>query len=84
LKKTNAKNYKLSGDLTMHGVTKPVVLDLVFVGKVINPMSKKEIIVFNVKGILKRSDFAIGSKFPAAMVGDEVTLVASAELSPAQ
>jgi len=32
---------------------------------------------------LKRSDFNIGGKFPEAMVGNEVTLIASAELSPA-
>lgn len=84
LKKTKGKSFKLSGDLTMRGVTKPIVLDLTFVGKVINPMNKKEIIVFNIKGKLKRSDFVIGEKYPAAMVGDEVTLIANAELSPVQ
>jgi len=31
---------------------------------------------------VKRSDFGIGSKFPAAMVGDEVIINATAELSP--
>lgn len=81
---TNIKgnDYKLTGNLTMHGITKPVVLDLVFEGKVTNPMNKKDIAVFTVKGLLKRSDFGIGSKFPAAMIGDEVTLNASVELSP--
>lgn len=78
-----AKLYKLKGNLTMHGVTKPVVLDLIFEGKVTNPMNKKEIAVFTVKGLLKRSDFGIGGKFPAAMLGDEVTLDINAELSPA-
>lgn len=74
--------YKLTGNLTMHGITKPVVLNLVFEGKVTNPMNKKDIAVFTVKGLLKRSDFGIGNKFPAAMIGDEVTLNASVELSP--
>jgi polyisoprenoid-binding protein YceI len=78
--KTN--EYKLSGNLTMHGITRPVVLDVTFEGKVKNQMNKKDIAVFTVKGLLKRSDFGIGSKFPAAMVGDEVTINASAELSP--
>ena len=77
-------NYKLSGSLTMHGVTKPVVLDAIFKGKVTNPMNKKDIVVFSVSGILNRADFGIGSKFPAAMVGDEVTLTANVELSPAK
>jgi polyisoprenoid-binding protein YceI len=81
---TNIKgnDYKLTGNLTMHGITKPVVLYLVFEGKVTNPMNKKEIAVFTINGMLKRSDFDIGSKFPAAMIGDEVTLNASVELSP--
>jgi polyisoprenoid-binding protein YceI len=81
---TNIKgnDYKLTGNLTMHGVTKQVVLDLIFEGKVTNPMNKKDIAVFTVKGMLKRSDFGIGSKFPAAMIGDEVTINASVELGP--
>lgn len=82
VKKVDDKNYKLSGNLTMHGVTKPVVLDVIFEGKVMNQMSKKEIAVFTIKGLLERSDYEIGSKFPAAMVGNDVNLEASAELSP--
>lgn len=86
-KSTSVKNvkgneYKLIGNLTMHGVTKLVELDLIFEGKVQNPMNKKDIAVFTIKGLLKRSDFGIGSKFPVAMVGDEVTINATAELSP--
>jgi polyisoprenoid-binding protein YceI len=74
--------YKLKGNLTMHGITKPVVLDLIFEGKVKNPMTKKDIAVFTMNGILKRSDFDLGSKFPSEMIGDEVTIMASVELSP--
>lgn len=83
LKKIKGNQYKLTGNLTMHGVTKSVVLDVVFVGKVTNPMNKKEIAVFTIKGVVKRSDFGIGSKYAAAVVGDEVTLDASVEFSPA-
>ena len=84
LKNISKTNYKLVGNLTMHGVTKPVTLDVVFEGKVTNPMNKKEIAVFTISGVLKRSDFGIGNSFPAAMVGDEVTLSATAELSPSK
>ncbi len=84
VKKGKGNLYKLLGNLTMHGITKAVELDLVFEGKVQNPMSKKDIAVFTINGLLKRSDYGIGIKFPAAMVGDEVTLIATAELSPAQ
>jgi len=76
------KNYRLLGNLTMHGITKPVVLNVTFNGTVINPMNKKETSGFTISGSLKRSDFAIGPKFPEAMVGDKVTLLASAEFSP--
>ena len=76
------KNYTLPGNLTMHGVTKPVVLNVTFNGTVINPMNKKETSGFTITGSLKRSDFGIGPKFPESMVGDKVTLFASAEFSP--
>jgi polyisoprenoid-binding protein YceI len=82
MKNTKGNEYKLTGNLTMHGIRKVVVLDVTFEGKVPNPMTKKDIAVFTIKGLLKRSDFGIGTKFPAAMVGDEVTINATAELSP--
>ena len=77
-KKTGPKLYKVKGALTMHGITKPVVLDVVCnIGA--DPMSKKPIAGFKITGKLKRSDFEIGSKFPAAMLGDEVTIDANGE-----
>ena len=82
LKHVKSNEYKLTGNLTMHGITKPVELNVIFEGKVQNPMNKKDIAVFTINGTLKRSDFGIGSKFPVAMVGDEVTINSTAELSP--
>lgn len=72
----------LKGNLTMHGITKPVILDVVYYGTVTNPMNKKETAGFHISGTLKRSDFGIGQKFPEAMVGDEITIIADAEFSP--
>ena len=34
--------YKLTGDLTLHGITKPVTVDLLYRGTVENPMSKNQ------------------------------------------
>lgn len=79
-KKVEGKKYKLTGDLTLHGVTKPVELDVTFNGTYVSPMNKKTVAGFKVTGIIKRSDFAIGTKFPGAMLGDEVTLSANTEL----
>jgi polyisoprenoid-binding protein YceI len=78
-KKVSGKNYKLAGDLTFHGVTKPVVLDVVFNGTVVNPQSKKTVAGFKVIGVIKRSDFGLGGQFPVAMLSDEVKLNANAE-----
>jgi polyisoprenoid-binding protein YceI len=80
-KKVSDKKYKLSGDLTLHGVTKPVVLDVTFNGTTTNPMSKKTIAGFNIAGKIKRSDFGIAPSMPAAMLADEVALQASTEFA---
>jgi len=80
-KKVSDKKYKLSGDLTLHGVTKPVVLDVTFNGTTTNPMSKKTIAGFNITGKIKRSDFGIAASMPAAMLSDEVALQASTEFA---
>ena len=71
--------YKLSGNLTMHGVTKPVILHLVYRGTVENPMSKKATAGFQITGSIKRSDFSNGEKFPAPMISDEVRIKADGE-----
>ena len=77
-KKSGLKTYKVKGDLTMHGITKPVTLDVICnIGA--DPMSKKPIAGFKITGKLKRSDFGIGSTFPAAMLGDEVSITANGE-----
>lgn len=77
--KVSGKSYKLSGDLTLHGVTKPVVLDVVFNGTIVNPQSKKTVAGFKITGTIKRTDFGIASSFPATAVSDEVKLNANAE-----
>jgi len=79
--KTGDNKYLLKGDLTMHGITKPVELDVILKGTTIHPYTKKLVAGFKVSGVIKRSDFGIGAKFPTAMVSDEVTITANAEFS---
>ena len=81
LKAAGKNKYKLSGDLTVHGVTKPVTLDLEYRGTVENPMSKKATAGFQLTGSIKRSDFGIGSKVPEPMVSDSVRIKADGEFS---
>lgn len=79
IKAAGKNKYKLTGNLTLHGVTKPVTLDLLYKGTVENPMSKKQTAGFQVSGIIKRSDFNVGPGFPAPMISDEVRIKADGE-----
>lgn len=80
--KTGVKNhYKLTGNLTMHGVTKPVVLNLIYKGSTVNPMSNATTYSYQVTGTLKRSDFEVGTKFPEAVISDEVRIKGDFELT---
>ena len=78
-KKVSGKNYKVTGDLTLHGVTKAVTLNAVFNGTTTNPMSKKTEAGFKFTGTIKRSDFGIAAAMPATMLGDEVTITGNGE-----
>jgi len=71
--------YKLTGDLTIHGVTKPVTVDLLYRGQTTNPMTSQITTSFQVNGTIKRSDFEVGGKFPEAIISDEVRIVANGE-----
>ena len=76
--KAGGNTYKVAGNLTLHGVTKPVVLTAV-VRTGTNPMTNKPVAGFKITGTIKRSDFGIGAKFPEAVLSDEVAIAASAE-----
>ena len=62
----------VTGDLTLHGVTKPVTLHVKFVGSGANPMSKAYDAGFAISGTLKRSDFGVSKYVP--LIGDEVEM----------
>jgi polyisoprenoid-binding protein YceI len=64
----------INGNLTLHGVTKPVVLQAEGPTGPINGMDHKPHAGFTATTTIKRTDFGIGSNFPAAMVGDEIKL----------
>ncbi len=71
--------YKLLGNLTLHGITKPVTVNMWYRGTTVNPQSKVPTAGFQFSAILKRSDFDIGPKFPAAIISDEVKVRADSE-----
>jgi polyisoprenoid-binding protein YceI len=69
------------GDLTLHGVTKPVTLNVTFNGGG-TTMAKVYDLGFNATGQVKRSDFGLGAFVP--MVTDDITLTISAEFHRVQ
>jgi polyisoprenoid-binding protein YceI len=72
--KVDSKTYKVSGNLTIHGVTKPVKLDLTLS----STATKKSVAAFKVSGKINRTDFGVGSD-PSAMIGEEITLKVDGE-----
>ena len=70
--KTSDRTATVTGDLTLLGVTKPVVLDVIFNKAGIHPYNKNYISGFSVKGSLKRSDFGMNFGLPG--IGDDVNL----------
>lgn len=68
---------KITGNLTLNGVTRPVVLDAEFVGagKMPAQMGGKENVGFHAETTIKRSEFGIAFAIP--MVSDAVELAIS-------
>ena len=67
----------VAGDLTLHGVTKLVVLKATFKRAAVFPMNKKYMIGFDATGHLKRSDFGV-SKYVQFGLADDIDLIISA------
>ncbi|MFT3667121.1 MAG: YceI family protein [Pseudoxanthomonas sp.] len=72
---------KVTGDLTIKGVTKPVVLDVTLNKAGEHPMKKVPAIGFDATATVKRSDFGVGAYAP--MVSDEVVLKITTEATAA-
>jgi polyisoprenoid-binding protein YceI len=63
---------KVTGDLTLHGVTKPVTLDVTVVKVGDHPLRKGAAAGFDATATLKRSEFGITNYLP--MAADEVKI----------
>ena len=81
VKSTGAGTADVTGDLTLHGVTKPVTLQVTFTQGGVNPINKAYQIGFQAKTVLKRSEFGIKTYAPA--LGDDVTLQIDTEMKAA-
>ena len=77
--RVKGNQFKMVGDLTLNGITKPVTLKLIYNGSIDNRGVKTY--GFTVKGDVKRTDFNIGGNIPEAVVGDVVTLTSNLEFA---
>lgn len=73
---TGPRQAKVTGELTLHGVTKAVTLDARLHGAGVNPLNKKVTVGFDLTGTIKRSEFGVKTYLP--LIGDEVGLEISA------
>jgi len=78
VEKTSATKGKVTGDLTIHGVTKPVMLDVTFNGAGQNPILAVPQLGFSATTKIKRSDFGVAQYVP--MVVYNVTVTTESEL----
>jgi len=72
---------EVTGDLTLHGVTRPVVLDVTLNKAAPHPMGNTPTIGFEATGTINRSEFGIDKYVPA--VSDAITLRITTEASAA-
>lgn len=78
---TGARTALIAGELTFHGVTKPVVLKASFNASGVNPLDKGYTVGFNATTTLSRSAFGVKTYVP--LIGDAVTLRISAAFEKA-
>jgi polyisoprenoid-binding protein YceI len=77
----NGSKLTVNGNLTLHGVTLPVVLDVEGPSTPVEgAMDHKTHSGFSATTTVSRTAFGIGSSFPAVVVGDEVKLTIELEI----
>ena len=79
---TGPRTADVTGLLTLHGVTRPVVLKARFNAAGVNPLDKAYTAGFEVSGTIKRSDFGVKTYVP--LIGDDVDLTISAAFEKAK
>jgi len=77
VERIDADSLKVSGDLTIHGVSKPAVLDVTInrVGE--HPMAGRAAAGFDAKTTIRRSDFGISKYVPN--VSDDIAIAITSE-----
>ena len=78
IESTGDGTYKVMGNVTVKGETKPLTLDTTINAAMMHPMSGKPVIGFDATGNLLRSDFGMGAFAPN--ISDEVAINLTVEM----
>jgi polyisoprenoid-binding protein YceI len=79
---SDKKTAKVKGNLTLHGITQPVTLNVKLNKLALNQFTQKQTAGFSATTIIKRSEFGMNFGIPG--ISDEVKLVIEAEANPAE
>lgn len=79
--KKQGNQYLMKGNITIKGITKPIVLDVTMNGPVANPNANVKGLQVGIKatGTINRSDFHVGGGLTNAFVSDEVQIRVTGE-----
>jgi polyisoprenoid-binding protein YceI len=82
------ENAKITGDLTIRDVTRPVTLNVELLGEVVHPFSGATILGFTAKTKINREDFGLtwnhAIEAGGVMVGKEIAIELDVEAIPVQ
>lgn len=79
IEKTGDNTFKMTGDLTMHGVTKPVTLEGKVNGVITDQRSQKLKAGLKLTGTIDRTEFGVGEA--SAAIGSEIDLTINLEMA---
>ncbi|MFC5465450.1 YceI family protein [Lederbergia graminis] len=83
IEKTDEDEYKVTGDVSLHGVTKQETFNVTFEGLAKDPMSGAEKAGFSAEGKIKRSDYGLtwnaALETGGVLVGDDIKITIEIE-----
>lgn len=71
---------RVTGDITIHGTTKQVVLDVDGPSAAIKDPWGNQRMGVSANAKISRQDFGIGANYPSAMIGDDISITIDAEI----
>ncbi len=78
--RTGTHTADVAGNLTLHGVTRPIVLKATFNAAATNPMNKAYTLGFKASGVINRTEFGVSKYAPLVSDATTLTITAAFEL----